>query len=267
MTEAKKKNKKQSNDNRISTHPAYTEYSWESLIGADNRVPAKQGAVKGEAVQRSAAATAGPNIGTGYVTGKARRTSVGASRTAKKSARPNNVGRVRKQPTAAPANVRAAARPSGAEVSTAAAETVNSRGKVNFLTLKTGKRYSFPLLPILIAVSFTVLIMAVVTTAVEINEITAVNSKLESKYNSMTSEENELKRLLEVRDDLRAVEQIAQEELGMVKIDEVEQCDLVITKEDEIEIVVETEEKCADMLDGLADFGNSVLRRIRSIFS
>lgn len=269
MTEAAFKNKKntKASDNRISTHPAYTEYSWENLINNNrprgtasaqnaaqpSRAGVKSGAytVNSTAAARRRAPTGGANPGYGH----------GAARNGTRSA----------------AGVKShASAQSTAKTRAKAADTVREQVKkadklrkksiVAIHTIVVEKKYSFPLSIVLIALCFTVLIMAIVTTSVQISEITTENSALERKYNSMVSEENELRLLLETRDDLRVVEDMAKEDLGMVKKDQVERYYLTVHKEDKIELVEKVEESDISFFDGIMSFGGSLVERIRGFF-
>ena len=119
---------------------------------------------------------------------------------------------------------------------------------------------------VLIALCFTVLVMSTVTTLVKVSEITTENSALQSQYSSLLSEENELRLLLETRDDLRVVEAMAKDELGMVKKDQVDRYYLTVQKEDRIEIVEEVQEESGNIFDDILSFGGTLVERIRNAF-
>ena len=118
----------------------------------------------------------------------------------------------------------------------------------------------------LIAVAVTALILAVITASVRINEITTENSELSNRYASLLSEENDLRTELETRDDLRVVEQMAKDELGMVKKDQVQKYYLTINKQDKIELVDEEVAVKKGFIDELLEFGASIADRIRAFF-
>ena len=118
----------------------------------------------------------------------------------------------------------------------------------------------------LIAVTVTALILAVITASVRINEITTENSELSNKYASLLSEENDLRTELETRDDLRVVEEMAKDELGMVKKDQVQKYYLTINKQDKIELVDEEVSEKQSFIDELLAFGASIADRIRAFF-
>jgi len=253
MTEAKKNTKTQSSDNRISTHPSYTEYSWDALVGS------KQTAHKTETSKMTAsAASAGATI-------------TAPSSQAKKTAG-SFKGGIAKTKLRKHSSVSAPAAKESAESVVIGTDTAEKKAKaktkkkVSIHTITVEKKYSFPISVVFLSLCFTLLIVAIITTAVQINEITQVNSSLERKYNTLVSDENELRLLLETRDDLRVVEQMAKEELGMVKIDQVERHYLTVAREDKIEIIEETKDESTGIFDSIADLGSSIVERIRRFF-
>ncbi|MBQ8552458.1 MAG: hypothetical protein IJ428_06560 [Clostridia bacterium] len=265
MTEAAFKNKKNTqaaSDNCISTHPSYTEYSWETLINNNrpkntahmqntNQINRVGPGGSSRTVNSTAAARRPISSGSGTRSGYGQSgAAVGArARTSTKSASKTR------------ANASAAVKEQVKK-----ADKIRKKSIVAIHTIVVEKKYSFPLSIVLIALCFTVLIMAIVTTSVQISEITSENSALELKYNSMVSEENELRLLLETRDDLRVVETMAKEDLGMVKKDQVERYYLTVHKEDKIEIVEETEETRTSFFDGIMSLGGEFVERIRGFF-
>lgn len=242
----KKKNNTPSVDGRISTHPSYTEYSWDTLV-ASRPKPARD-------IHQPSAAAANP---------------VGGMRI-------QNTGAIPKTGAAKPgAKSRTSAKTAARSASNAKAATaakvekkarIRTKSVVSIHTIAVDKKYAFPLSIVLLALCFTVLIMATVTTSVQISEITAVNANLKREYNGLLSDENELRLLLETRDDLRVVESVATEEYGMVKKDQVERYYLTVHKEDKIEIVEEVKEETSGIFDGIMSFGGSVAKRIRNFF-
>ncbi|MBE6611695.1 MAG: hypothetical protein E7632_04290 [Ruminococcaceae bacterium] len=278
---------------RISTHPSYTEYSWDSLArpNAQSQRPpqpqrptagrtqtartAANPAQRGPQVQRSTAAVnarrdrmqrpvqAGARPGARTGTQQSARQS--ARQTAQRSAGAREAAkrRAEAQKKAAQNRAKAAA---ALKVQAAKADKLRKRSIVAIHTIVSDKKYSFPMAVVLIALSFTILIMAIVTTSVQITEITSENATLQRTYNSLVSEENELRLRLETRDDLRVVETMAKTELGMVKKDQVDRYYLTVHKEDKIEIVEETVEEKPNIFDGLLSFGGSVVERVRAFF-
>ena len=128
------------------------------------------------------------------------------------------------------------------------------------------KKYSFPLSIIFISLSITIIIMLIITASVRINEITTENASLKATYNSLVSEEGELRLKLETRDDLRVVEDVAKNELGMVKRDQVPRYYLTVRSEDKIEIIEEKTKEEGGVFDKIASLGKSVAERILKFF-
>lgn len=251
MTEAafkKKKNTQASSGERISTHPSYTEYSWDSIVTSDSGAQSAA-TLRRPAPAQSSAAVRRPS----YVSQPA----VGRST----AARGASSGAERK--TQEKSTVRTT---SAVSVNEGAAVKKRTKSVVNIHTITTEKKYAFPMSLVIIALCFTVLIMSIVTTLVQVNEITTENSALQSQYNSLISEENELRLRLETRDDLRVVEAMAKDELGMVKKDQVERYYLTVNKEDRIEIVEEASEEKSGIVDNIMSFGGSLVERIRNAF-
>ncbi len=256
MTEAafkKKKNTKASSGERISTHPSYTEYSWDSLVagkqGTQSTAAASTTAqtrrstpAQSNAAVRRPLAVSQPVMGRGAV-GK----TVSGAKT-----KEQEQSEVR---TTAAANVKETA-----------AVKKKVKSVVNIHTITAEKKYAFPMSLVIVALAFTVLIMSIVTTLVQVSEITTENSALQRQYNSLVSEENELRLRLETRDDLRVVEAMAKDELGMVKKDQVERYYLTVHKEDRIEIVEEAPEEKNSIVDNIMSFGGSLVERIRNAF-
>ena len=169
-------------------------------------------------------------------------------------------------PTAQKQKARAAAKPVGIEKVKQKAAKIRKKSITTLHTIVIQKSYAFPLSIVLIAVAVTALILAVITASVRINEITTENSELSNRYASLLNEENELRTELETRDDLRVVEQMAKDELGMVKKDQVQKYYLTINKQDKIELVDEEVAEKKGFIDELLEFGASIADRIRAFF-
>ncbi len=229
-----KKNKKNMADGRISTHPSYTEYSWASINAKRPTSTVPNSSVRPGAQTTGSIPKVGAAAGTISAVGNKT-----ASRTAVKTQ---------------------------SAVKERSGERLRKKSIVAIHTIVVDKKYAFPISIVLVALCFTVLIMATVTTSVQISEIVAENSMLERQYNSLVSDENELRLLLETRDDLRVVETLAKEEYGMVKKDQVERYYLTVHKEDKIEIVEEVKETDGGIFDGIMSFGGSIAKRVRNFF-
>ena len=166
MTEATfKKNTKKASDTLISTHPSYTEYSWESLV--NNNRP------KSPSAMQETANVGARRMNTAAPRGAQVKAGAGRRNTGKKAKL--NVGTMARTGVNGSTNVRAkAAETVKAQVKKA--EKIRKKSIVAIHTIAVEKKYSFPLSVVLIALCFTVLIMAIVTTSVQISEITAENS-------------------------------------------------------------------------------------------
>ena len=253
MTEAKlkKKNSKaKAKDERISTHPSYKEYSWDTLTAPGTKpVPVSHKNGIGQQMSDSAAAR----------TGSFGRVGTPSSRTGEFTP---------------PADVKTGVSVGKAKAKSKALAKEKSKKlarvktKVEYLTtdVEAARRYSFPVSLVLMAVCATVLIMAIITTGVQINEITAQNSSLKSQYSQLEELRDELSRQLEVRDDLRVVERMAKEELGMVKRDQVDRYYLTVHKEDKIEIIEDKKQETTSFWENIKDAGDSLVNRIRAFF-
>ena len=153
----------------------------------------------------------------------------------------------------------AAAKAAAREAKRAQAKLFKELRKLN--TIEAKERYSFPMAIIATALAFTVLILAIVTTSVRISEITTENSALQRQYDALVADENKLRMELEVRDDLRTVEEYAKNEYGMVKQDQVERYYLRTYNADRIELI-EDEQPVEESTTTLADRIIGVFRAI-----
>lgn len=254
MTEAKlkKKNSKaKAKDERISTHPSYKEYSWDTLTAPGTKpVPVSHKNGIGQQMN---------DIVAGTSTGSFGRVNAPSSRTGEFTT-PKNV-----KTGVSAGKAKAKSKAVAKEKSKKLAKV---KTKVEYLTtdVEAARRYSFPVSLVLMAVCATVLIMAIITTGVQINEITAQNSSLKSQYSQLEELRDELSRQLEVRDDLRVVERMAKEELGMVKRDQVDRYYLTVHKEDKIEIIEDKKQETTSFWENIKDAGDSLVNRIRAFF-
>ncbi len=141
-----------------------------------------------------------------------------------------------------------------------------TRTITSFYTIMADTRYSFPVAAVLIALGFTILILAIVTSLVRINDISSEISSLKSELSAVQAEENELHLLLETRDDLRVVESKAKEEYGMVKADQVERYYLTTENSDRIELIEDTKTERSGFMFSIPEFFGSIIERIRTSF-
>ena len=116
-------------------------------------------------------------------------------------------------------------------------------------TVEVKARYSFPAAIIMTALAFT-----------------TENSALQRTYDSLVSEENKLRMELEIRDDLRTVENLAKNEYGMVKQDQVERYYLRTYNADKIELIEEKAAEKTSVLDKISGVFSAIGGRILSFF-
>ena len=102
-------------------------------------------------------------------------------------------------------------------------------------TVKTAAA-PFPITTLLLALVCTALLMFTIYNFVIINEYTVTVSNLKNQVSSLAAEEKELSLALDRKNDLLLIEQIASEELGMVKLDQVSKKYITLEKEDKIEV-------------------------------
>lgn len=114
-------------------------------------------------------------------------------------------------------------------------------------TIKAKKTVPFPTSVVFVSVICTVLFMFMMLTMAQINEFTQDISALQNELSDLQKQEEELRLEVELKNDLRVIEDAALNELGMVKADEVAKKYVVVGNEDKIE-VVEPEEKEEDSL-------------------
>ena len=104
-------------------------------------------------------------------------------------------------------------------------------------TIKAKKTVPFPTSVVFVSVICTVLFMFMMLTMAQINEFTQDISALQNELSELVKQEEELKLNVELKNDLRVIEDTAVNELGMVKSDEVKKQYVIIGTEDKIEVV------------------------------
>ncbi len=160
----------------------------------------------------------------------------------------------------------AAAKKAARQAKRTQARVFSELKKLNTIKLDE-KRYTFPAAIVLTTLAFTVLIFAIVTTSVQISEITTENLALKRSYESLVADENKLRMELEVRDDLRTIENLAKNEYGMVKQDQVERYYLRTYNADKIELIEEeTVEETESWLDKAIGVCKAIGGRVLSFF-
>lgn len=112
---------------------------------------------------------------------------------------------------------------------------VNDAPKVR--TIKAKRNMPFPTSVVFVSVICTVLFMFMMLTMAQINEFTQDISALQNRLSELQKQEEELRLDVELKNDLRVIEDAAVNKLGMVKADEVKKQYVVIGNEDKIEVV------------------------------
>ncbi len=102
--------------------------------------------------------------------------------------------------------------------------------------VSTASVHSIPLTSIIIACIATALLFYIVYNIVSLNEMTLRLAESQSQLTELIKTEKELSLKLEMKNDLLDIEQIATEEYGMVKSDQVVKKYINIEGEDKIEI-------------------------------
>lgn len=276
-TAANKTNHRNPNNTMRSTHPAYTEYRLPNSQSGAQPISRAQGQntyrnagqnPNRQAQVRNFQAAQPRNLPTQnnqprQLTADELRRRRDAERRRREAARREEEARRLAEETRKRAE--AAAKAAARQAKKAQAKLYRELRKLN--TIKTDSRYTFPMAIVATAAAFTLLVLAIVTTSVQISEITTENSALQRTYDSLVAEENKLRMELEVRDDLRTVENLAKNEYGMVKQDQVERYYLRTYNADKIELIEEEEivEKTS-WADRIAGVFNSIGERILSFF-
>ncbi len=86
------------------------------------------------------------------------------------------------------------------------------------------------------ALIFTILFMFIMWTSAQINESTQAIGDLQTRLTQLTDREKELNFLMEKKNDLRVIEEMASLEYGMVKSDNLTKQHVNISNEDKIEV-------------------------------
>ena len=110
-------------------------------------------------------------------------------------------------------------------------------------TIKAKKTVPFPTSVVFVSVICTVLFMFMMLTMAQINEFTQDISALQGELSELKKQEEELRLDVELKNDLRVIEDVAVNQLGMVKSDEVKKQYVVIGNEDKIEVVEPKEDE------------------------
>ncbi len=103
-------------------------------------------------------------------------------------------------------------------------------------TIKAKSKTPFPVSSIFAIVLCTGLFLYMIANFVQINEYSLKLDQMQNELSELSSMQQNLELQLEDRNDMSAISKIAEEELGMVKMDEVEKIYLDGSSEDKIEI-------------------------------
>lgn len=133
-----------------------------------------------------------------------------------------------------------------AEKKKALAELAEKREneKKNVHIVKASGQTRQPILGLIVAaVICTALFAFMMWTSAEINESTQAISELQSRLATLSSQEKELNLQLELKNDLRVIEEKASLEYGMIKSDNLTKQHVNIDNQDKIEVVEEEEQE------------------------
>jgi len=92
----------------------------------------------------------------------------------------------------------------------------------------------------------TVMVMSIVFSIAQIYQTTNSIGKLENQLEDLREEAEELELALEKKNDIRVIEKIATDQLGMVKEDSVQRKYISLSDGERIDIIGETESESAD---------------------
>ena len=104
-------------------------------------------------------------------------------------------------------------------------------------TINAKKTVPFPTSVVFVSVICTILFMFMMLTMAQINEFTQDISTLQNELSELQKQEQNLRKDVEFKNDLRVIENVAINELGMVKADQVDKQYVIIGNEDKIEVV------------------------------
>ncbi|MBE6636587.1 MAG: septum formation initiator family protein [Ruminococcaceae bacterium] len=101
-------------------------------------------------------------------------------------------------------------------------------------TITNTQKVAFPYSIVFLALICSMLFFYMIFNYVQINEHTATVSDLQAEINTLLVEKDDLNAKLDLKNDLTLIEQIAREELGMVKLDEITKKYITMDHNDEI---------------------------------
>lgn len=115
-------------------------------------------------------------------------------------------------------------------------ETSAEKPRIKVITRKIKEKRPFPVAFISYSVVFTILFMFLLLSFSRINEYTIDINDLKNEVTKQQTEQSKLKLQVDSRDDLRYIEQVASEKLGMVKSDKLTKMYVSIGGEDKLEV-------------------------------
>ena len=96
-------------------------------------------------------------------------------------------------------------------------------------------------------VLFTVIVMMIVFSFAQINEFKREISDLEAQRTELTGEIDQLAVKLDLKNDVRVIEQTAREDIGMLRRNQVESKYINVAQEDRVEVIDDAEETTQDL--------------------
>lgn len=129
-------------------------------------------------------------------------------------------------------------------------------------TVESKEKKPFPLGAVVIVTICTVLLMVTVLSYVHINEYTVEVADLKAELTSLEKDKKELTLELEKKNDMLEIERYAQENLGMVKSDQLTKKHITLQSEDKIEVVGEEPEKTTEQESGIM---SAIVNNVRGL--
>lgn len=119
--------------------------------------------------------------------------------------------------------------------------TAIARPEMRIHTIRSEKRIPMPLGILFTSFACTVMFMYIIFNMVQISEQNREINVMKAELSLLTEKKKDRERDLEMKNDLRYIEQYAVDELGMVKSDQLARQYVNIENEDKIEIMADTE--------------------------
>ncbi len=132
-------------------------------------------------------------------------------------------------------------------------------------TIRAQKHTPFPFGTLFVLLLCTGLFMYMVYNFVEINEYSMNLKAMQSNLDQLTKQQQTLELQLENRNDLTLIAGIAENTLGMVKLDEVSKEYLDGSKEDKVEVSQISKEKQAQQVSAFSVLLNAIVQNFRDL--